>query len=358
MRVVWAMSRTALAFAAPCDPATVPALMPSGIVCDFERWLGHPDWFRAGTSLSPYPEPIPALISIADDLQILANLIANDKAGFICERIATSQRLPFTARWNSTIGLAPTVGEAIALIVEEVPRRNPFLLVELGAVESHATITLRVRIESPASPLLMIAPLLFLHRLALLEIGAEAAVGACFIECACEPQPWAEPALSQAGLAVRWRMGETRLYLPIGWMAHRNRDADPLLWDLARVRLSPAAAPESLVADAVAAHVRDCLARGDGAPGLPDSAAHLGLSDRTLVRRLAAAGRHHSGIVESERRQLAMRLMAQPQLGLQEIAEALGYPDRGSFGRAFRKSIGESPARYRRRHFGKPPNLA
>lgn len=48
------------------------------------------------------------------------------------------------------------------------------------------------------------------------------------------------------------------------------------------------------------------------------------------------------------RMQRAMHLLTQTDLSVREVAESVGYPDAGYFGRLFRKKIGVSPERYRR----------
>lgn len=48
------------------------------------------------------------------------------------------------------------------------------------------------------------------------------------------------------------------------------------------------------------------------------------------------------------RMQRAMYLLTETDLSIREVAESVGYPDAGYFGRLFRKKIGVSPERYRR----------
>ena len=77
-------------------------------------------------------------------------------------------------------------------------------------------------------------------------------------------------------------------------------------------------------------------------------AAVMGVSVRTLQRRLAEHGVDFSSIVERTRFEAAMRLMADRSIGLLEIALDLGYSDLSSFSRAFRRWTGVSPGRFRR----------
>ncbi|WP_122818132.1 AraC family transcriptional regulator [Nocardioides pantholopis] len=78
-------------------------------------------------------------------------------------------------------------------------------------------------------------------------------------------------------------------------------------------------------------------------------AAGLGLSERTLRRRLAAAGTSYRAVVEEVRAGLACSLLAGPAtMPVAGLAQRLGYADATSFGLAFRRWTGTSPAAYAR----------
>jgi AraC-like DNA-binding protein len=84
-----------------------------------------------------------------------------------------------------------------------------------------------------------------------------------------------------------------------------------------------------------------------GVPSLDDVAAVLGLSSRTLSRRLAEAGLTFRQVLETLRQDLAQHYLADPALPLAEIAFLLGFSDQSSFGTAFRRWTGETPRGYR-----------
>jgi AraC-like DNA-binding protein len=80
----------------------------------------------------------------------------------------------------------------------------------------------------------------------------------------------------------------------------------------------------------------------------PDRAASaLGISPRTLSRRLAAENATFSEIAQLVRFEAAERLL-RTEKSLSEIAEALGYSDATAFIRAFKQFAGTTPARWRR----------
>ncbi|UXT61336.1 AraC family transcriptional regulator (plasmid) [Agrobacterium fabrum] len=74
-------------------------------------------------------------------------------------------------------------------------------------------------------------------------------------------------------------------------------------------------------------------------------AAELGMTARTLQRRLSVEGTSLRDIVKSYREQMAMAYLAQGSLSLEEVSTALGYAEATVFSRAFKDWTGRSPGR-------------
>lgn len=83
-------------------------------------------------------------------------------------------------------------------------------------------------------------------------------------------------------------------------------------------------------------------------PKLAGAAAHLGLSDRTLVRRLAEEGTTFRTLLEDHRHSYALVLARDGRLGLKQISAALGYRSEQSFKRAFVLWTGKPLGEWRR----------
>jgi hypothetical protein len=77
----------------------------------------------------------------------------------------------------------------------------------------------------------------------------------------------------------------------------------------------------------------------------------LGMSGKTLARRLATEGRQFRDVVDGIRRVMAQRLLGQ-ELDLAEVAGQIGFADPGAFGKAFRRWFGEPPSVFRARRKG------
>lgn len=84
-----------------------------------------------------------------------------------------------------------------------------------------------------------------------------------------------------------------------------------------------------------------------GRPELKHVARDLGMSDRTLQRRITEAGTSFRDLLVEARRDLSQVLLANDAVQIDEIAFLLGYHDSSSFHRAFRDWEGVSPRRWR-----------
>ncbi|MEQ9507243.1 MAG: AraC family transcriptional regulator ligand-binding domain-containing protein [Hyphomonas sp.] len=84
-----------------------------------------------------------------------------------------------------------------------------------------------------------------------------------------------------------------------------------------------------------------------GKPKLDDTAKLLGMSGRTLRRRLLAEELTYSDLLATARQEAAEVYVHEEKLTLAEIAGLLGYSDQTAFMRAFKTWFGESPGAYR-----------
>jgi AraC-like DNA-binding protein len=107
----------------------------------------------------------------------------------------------------------------------------------------------------------------------------------------------------------------------------------------------PMPADEDLVG-AIAAVVS--LALQEGPPRLEWIAAKLGLSPRSLQRKLADGGTTYLELLEHVLCERARSLIGSTRTPLIEIALSLGYSDPAHFSRAFKRWTGVSPSDYRK----------
>lgn len=77
-------------------------------------------------------------------------------------------------------------------------------------------------------------------------------------------------------------------------------------------------------------------------------AAALGMSRRTLRRKLEDEGEKFSRLLASCRMEIAKRMLRAPGTQLHDISERLGYSEVSAFERAFRQQEGATPSQYRK----------
>ena len=75
----------------------------------------------------------------------------------------------------------------------------------------------------------------------------------------------------------------------------------------------------------------------------------LGVSARTLSRRLAEEGTTYEEVVDQLRRSLALQYIKDPSISLGEMTWLLGYEGSTSFNHAFKRWTGHSPSAARQR---------
>jgi len=120
--------------------------------------------------------------------------------------------------------------------------------------------------------------------------------------------------------------------------------ADPALQRTLRelsARLDPGEGAAA-VEQAVRARLRELLP--EGRAGAAAVSRSLGMSERTLQRRLREAGRSFGEVVDRFREAEAERLLASGGPPLSEVALRLGFSDQSAFSRAFRRWKGTPPS--------------
>lgn len=149
---------------------------------------------------------------------------------------------------------------------------------------------------------------------------------------------------------VTWSAPETRLVLtregidrPI---LRRNPELFAYLDKHARA-LSESIGGAPTTAARVREFVLDALKGNEPTPAA--AAKKLGMSERTLQRRLKEEGRTFADILDDVRRALAVRYLGDPSLAIFEVAFLLGYAETSSFHRAFKRWTNEGPAEFRLR---------
>ncbi|HET6923701.1 MAG TPA: AraC family transcriptional regulator [Anaeromyxobacteraceae bacterium] len=84
-----------------------------------------------------------------------------------------------------------------------------------------------------------------------------------------------------------------------------------------------------------------------GVPSLEGVARELGLSERSLQRRLSELGYTYNAVADEVREATARLYLEQPDIALAEIGYLLGFADQSTFTHAFKRWTGRTPRRAR-----------
>ena len=84
-----------------------------------------------------------------------------------------------------------------------------------------------------------------------------------------------------------------------------------------------------------------------GQPKIDAIAQELGMSSRTLTRRLSEEGLTYKGLLDEVRRKLGLQYLKDKRISLKQVAYLLGYSEVSAFYHAFRRWTGSSPIQHR-----------
>lgn len=91
-----------------------------------------------------------------------------------------------------------------------------------------------------------------------------------------------------------------------------------------------------------------CLGRPGRFPTVDETAAKLGMSRRTLFRRLKRDDVSYQSLIDSIRKALAIEYLESTRISVEEIAARVGFSDCSNFRKAFKRWTGSTPSQFRR----------
>ena len=323
-------------------------LVPTATAMHFGRWLGWPDWLREGTSLTCCG-PLPAKLSLADDLVIIGNIIDQGHGFELVERILFSPRPVMGTTGALSLLHAPNTGLAVTSIVRAMATQNPFLDIRIDHADDETLVIIQP--AWPMGPLFRfaaIAGLALVYRaLESMEFSDYAAIT---LETGLTEVPEAQGLLEKFGCTVQPFAGRECLRFPKSWETSNNLHHDPMVWAMAQMRLAElvndVGGPD--IVRAVRSFIVEMIVEQQRVPRIKQAAAHLGLSARTIVRLLAKHGTSFHRLVDEERKARALLALADPSVALVDVAVRLGFSDMSSFGRSVRQWFGDTPGNLRK----------
>jgi AraC-like DNA-binding protein len=129
-------------------------------------------------------------------------------------------------------------------------------------------------------------------------------------------------------------------------MALQPRRADPVVAATLEKALAVALPSSDGLVDRVRRRIGERLR--DGPPSLDAFARDMGMSARTLQRRLADDGESYQSLVDDLRRRAALEYLERSDFSVAEIAYLIGFSDLAAFHHAFKRWTGRTPGSFRR----------
>jgi AraC-like DNA-binding protein len=139
----------------------------------------------------------------------------------------------------------------------------------------------------------------------------------------------------------------TALEFPRSYLAAVSASRDPEFVSLLRQHAEKDLAqllPIEANAASVSRYLRACASRR--VPTMSETARDLGLSTRSLRRRLAEEGVSFRGLVQAALLDSAIQMLSLARRPVDEVASTLGFTDVSSFQRAFKRWKGVTPSQY------------
>lgn len=101
------------------------------------------------------------------------------------------------------------------------------------------------------------------------------------------------------------------------------------------------------LANEIKALIKDALP--SGIPSKSKIGRHIGMSERTLTRRLSANGVTFRALIESTQQEISKSLLSQSDQSIGEIAFQAGFSEQSAFNRAFKRWTNQSPTDFRKK---------
>jgi AraC-like DNA-binding protein len=177
------------------------------------------------------------------------------------------------------------------------------------------------------------------------------------VEFEHEAPSYADEYTRVLGCEVRFGADGTRIRFPREVLdaphIHQNTELFNLLASQAdrhmeSLALSPDGPSSGALGAPVSGRVRAIvLEQFDTKPTMETVARRMGVSARSLRRRLQEEGHGFAELVESAMAEVARRLLGDPATSIQDVADRLGFSEPSAFHRAFKRWTGLTPRQFR-----------
>lgn len=306
----------------------------------------------------------PASLSLLDrrvPAVAVATLLERSAAVAGCQdfglRLAEFRRFSSLGPLSLVIREEPDVRSVLRILAGYVHAYNEALRIRLSEEGERATLRVELDFGEPVrSRQSLDLAVAVLHRLLRGFLGSRwSPLTVCF-----EYQRPDDPVSHRRifGRVLRFDQEFTGITFPASDLNAANRKSDPVLRRYTQQVLHSLEAPrDATVVDRVRELIEVLLPTGRCS--VDQVASSLGVTRRSIHRRLADAGETYSSLLDAVRVDLAKRMVGSVRYSLTEIADVLGFSAPSNFSRWFRSRFGCSPSRWRdgQQRAGREPKL-
>lgn len=284
-----------------------------------------------------------ALDAGIDFLELAARTTRREDFGLM---LAQRQDLTILGPIYAMMMLAGSVGEALAILAQQLQLHSSGLMINLDRTAGGIRVDYSIHVfEAERDRQVMELGIGLVTNF--VRLYAAPGWAPDYVQFRHAPPQGATIHASVFGDTVSYHQDRNAIAIDAATVARplgqASADTRRILARLMRDRL--AFAPDTLT-PRVEAAIRALLPYG-ATCSIGTVAAYLGVSVRTLQRRLDASSTSFGALRDQVRNDLARKYLAQSSLSLTEISEVLGYAQPSVFSRAFARANGLPPLRFR-----------
>jgi len=232
---------------------------------------------------------------------------------------------------------APTIRGGLKVIREQLPKRVTRVRTNLAESNAGASLSISLGADLSHDQSRPLAEIFLLSTLRFVEALSPRPPFGIRLSFAA-PEPNHAPAVrGLTGVEIDYSALSNTIFVPQGYLDVPSSFADPSLYTVACERLEHDARA-SRTSDGVRSNVARMLAGSES--GRLDAsliARSLGLSSRTLTRKLAGAGTDVRRMTDAELQRRASSYLKSGAFTMAEVSEWLGYADPTGFSRAMKR---------------------
>lgn len=262
----------------------------------------------------------------------------------VCRLIGEDWPLHAMEAWDSAMQgalevaarSAPTVRDSVEVMTRFGQVRGPQFQLRLVKEQSRVAIAIAPSMTMPEMAWHSFVVTAMLSVGAMLRSILQGDTAGVVFECSWPKPSYAEQLSVALPGAVRFARPMNTIVIPIELCERASPFADPPLFATAIAELERAVGRIS-GKRALPLRVEQLLRTHKGRLSADQAARLLGMSRRTLVRRLSECGVSYRALLDAAMKQRAQELMVERKLSRTQVAEELGFADPASFSRARRR---------------------